>query len=152
MLGLGSRVLLGFGQAPTSLKGKHLLDHFDELWVEIATHADIDSSGAISPAEFRTAMISAYIDGQKFDLTFRPAAIALAALCDGDGDGAITVEDFGTMQAAFGTTDTDAVAAFQRLDLDHNGRLSVDELVKAAHEYYTSADPAAPGNYLYGPL
>ncbi|NUR30347.1 MAG: hypothetical protein HOV83_31595 [Catenulispora sp.] len=152
MLSLGSRVLLGFGEAPTSTKGKNLLDRFDELWTEILAHADGDGSGTISPAEFRTAMITAYIDGQKFDKTFRPAAIALAALCDTDGDGAITLREFESLQAAFGTPDPEASAAFERLDLDSNGSLSVDELVKAAHEYYTSPDPAAPGNHLFGPL
>src|SRR5262245_53706072 len=73
LIGLGSRVLLGFGESPTSHRGKVLLDRFDELWTEIAAYADTDSSGSISPAEFRTAMISAYIEGQKFDQTFRPA-------------------------------------------------------------------------------
>jgi len=152
LLGLGARVLLGFGEAPTSSKGRQLIDRFDELWTEIAAHADSDSSGAISPEEFRAAMITAYIDGQKFDKTFRPAAIAIAALCDTDSDGAIGLPDFQILQSAFGTTDGDAVAAFARLDTDANGTLSVDELVQAAHEYYTSGDPKAPGNSLFGPL
>ena len=56
------------------------------------------------------------------------------------------------MQAAFGTRPDDADTSFVLLDHDHNGALSVDELVTAAHEYYTSADPKAPGNSLYGPL
>jgi len=152
LLGLGSRVLLGFGESPTSTKGKALIDRFDELWTEIVEHADSDESGAISPAEFRTAMISAYIDGQKFDKTFRPAAVAIAALCDQDNDGAIGLAEFQILQSAFGTADGDAVAAFQRLDLDANGSLSVDELVRAAHEYYTGGDPRMPGNHLFGPL
>jgi Ca2+-binding EF-hand superfamily protein len=152
LIGLGSRVLLGFGQAPTSSRGKLLIDRFDELWTEIAAHADIDGSGAISPAEFRNAMITAYIEGRKFDQTFRPATAAIAGLCDTDEDGAIQVSDFRILQAAFGTRAEDATASFVLLDRDHNGAISVDELVTAAHEYYTSADPKAPGNSLYGPL
>lgn len=152
LIGLGSRVLLGFGQAPTSSRGRELLDRFDELWTEIAAHADIDGTGAISPAEFRTAMINAYIKQQKFDQTFRPATAALAALADTNGDGVIGLDEFQVLQAAFGTPDDDATAAFYLLDRDRNGSLSVDELVIAAHEYYTSADPQAPGNALYGPL
>jgi Ca2+-binding EF-hand superfamily protein len=133
LIGLGSRVLLGFGEAPTSSRGRLLLDRFDELWTEIAAHADIDTSGSISPAEFRTAMISAYIDGSKFDQTFRPATAAIAGICDPDGDGVIQLEQFQTLQAAFGTPDDDATAAFYLLDRDHNGSISVDELVLAAH-------------------
>ena len=65
---------------------------------------------------------------------------------------AIGLPDFQILQSAFGTTDGDAVAAFVRLDTDANGALSVDELVQAAHDYYTSGDPKAPGNSLFGPL
>jgi Ca2+-binding EF-hand superfamily protein len=151
MIGLGSRVLLGFGQAPTSSRGKLLIDRFDELWTEIAAHADTGGP-AISPAEFRTAMITAYIEGLKFDQTFRPATAAIAGLCDTDEDGAIQVSEFRVLQAAFGTRADDATASFLLLDRDHNGTISVDELVAAAHEYYTSADPKALGNSLYGPL
>ena len=152
LIGLGSRVLLGFGEAPTSNRGKVLLDRFDELWTEIAAYADTDNSGSISPSEFRAAMIAAYIDGQMFDQTFRPATAAIAAICDPDGDGAIQLEQFQILQAAFGTPDDDATATFFLLDRDSNGSISVDELMLAAHEYYTSADPQAPGNSLYGPL
>jgi Ca2+-binding EF-hand superfamily protein len=152
LIGLGSRVLLGFGEAPTSHRGRLLLDRFDELWTEISAHADSDGSGAFSPDEFRTAMITAYIEGQKFDKTFRPATAAIAGLCDREGDGTIRLEQFQTLQAAFGTPDSDATASFYLLDRDHNGGISVDELVIAAHEYYTSPDPQAPGNALYGPL
>lgn len=152
LIGLGSRVLLGFGEAPTSSRGKALLDRFDELWTEIAAHADADGTGAISPAEFRTAMINAYIKQQKFDQTFRPATAALAAVVDTNGDGVVGLDEFQVFQAAFGTSDDDATAAFYMLDRDNNGSLSVDELVIAAHEYYTSPDPQAPGNALYGPL
>jgi Ca2+-binding EF-hand superfamily protein len=152
LIGLGSRVLLGFGEPPTSSNGRQLIDTFDELWSEISAHADSDGSGSITPEEFRTAMIAAYIDGQEFDQTFRPAAEAIAAICDRDGDGAIELEHFQTLQMAFGTPESDAVLAFHLLDRDHNGSLSVDELLLAAHEYYTSADPQAIGNSLYGPL
>jgi Ca2+-binding EF-hand superfamily protein len=152
LLGLGSRLLLSFGQAPTSRPGRLLLDRFDELWTEVAAYADVDGSEAISPAEFRTAMISAYVEQQIFDQTFRPAAAALAAVVDTDGDGSVGLEEFQVFQSAFGTTDDDATAAFDLLDRDHNGSISVDELIVAAHQYYTSADPQAPGNSLYGPL
>jgi Ca2+-binding EF-hand superfamily protein len=152
LLGLGSRVLLGFGESPTSDKGKELIDRFDELWTEIAQHADTDASGSISPAEFRAAMITAYIEGQKFDQTFRPATLAIAAVCDTDADGAVGLPEFQVLLTAFGTADDDAVEAFARLDLDANGRLSVDELVQAAYDYYTGSDPRLPGNHLFGPL
>jgi hypothetical protein len=43
-------------------------------------------------------------------------------------------------------------AAFAALDLNADGALSVEELVQATREYYTSPDPSALGNNLFGPL
>jgi Ca2+-binding EF-hand superfamily protein len=56
------------------------------------------------------------------------------------------------MMAAFGTPSEDVEAAFDRLDLDQDGNISVTELVEAARQYYTSTDPDAAGNWLFGPI
>ena len=36
------------------------------------------------------------------------------------------------------------------MDTNHNGYLTVQELVNAAHEYFTSPDPHARGGWLFG--
>ena len=97
-------------------------------------------------------MTAAFIAGPDFDAVFRPAARAVAELCDTDGDGAVAFAEFGTALAAFGTEPADAETAFRRLDADGSGRLTVDELVTAVREYYTSELPTAAGNWLFGPL
>lgn len=80
LVGLGSRMILGFGQSPTSAKGKEVLDGFDTFWNRLAADANVDRDDALSPAEFRDAMISAYIEGNAFDVSFRPVAQAVAKL------------------------------------------------------------------------
>lgn len=152
VIGLGSRLILGFGQPPTSAKGKEVLDRFDELWPEWATEIDLDHDEAISPSEFRDALTSAYIEGDKFDQTLGPATRAMIALADNDNDGSIDRDEFRLMQLAFGTSEGDTEAAFKALDLSGDGRISIDELVDLAEEYYLSPDPDARGNQLFGPL
>jgi Ca2+-binding EF-hand superfamily protein len=78
--------------------------------------------------------------------------VAVAELCDGDADGLIGRGEFRTMLAAFGTAYDDVDVAFDRLDRTGEGVLTVDELVQAAKEFYVGDDPAAVGNWLYGPL
>ncbi len=45
-----------------------------------------------------------------------------------------------------------AAPGFQRLDHDADGKLRQEEIRAAAVEYFTSEDPDADGNWLYGPL
>ncbi|MFD3547635.1 hypothetical protein ACFWUW_18875 [Streptomyces sp. NPDC058655] len=49
-------------------------------------------------------------------------------------------------------TAEDADAPFARIDKNHDGYLSVDELLDAVRDYYTGTDEDAPGNLLFGEL
>lgn len=152
VLGLGSRLLVGLGEPPTTAKGRQVIDHLDTFWNTLLQETDSNSDGQISPAEFQAAMTAAFVDGDRFEQAFKPAAQAIAALCDTNGDGAIGPGGFRAMQLAFGTSDADADTAFARLDRDGSQSLTVQELVEAAREFYTGDDPDAVGNWLFGPL
>ncbi|MER6829347.1 EF-hand domain-containing protein [Streptosporangium sp. NPDC000563] len=152
LLGLGARILVGFGEAPTSHAGSRLAQGFEEIWRTLAAEIDTDGDGVISSEEFRAGMTSAFVEGDRFDTVFAPAAEALAGLCDTDGDGAVGPDEFWIMMAAFGTPREDVRATFERLDGDGDGVVSVGELVEATRQFYTSADPDVVGNWLFGPL
>ncbi|MFI6326450.1 EF-hand domain-containing protein [Nonomuraea sp. NPDC050556] len=148
LLGLGARILVGFGESPTTTTGRKLIDSFDAIWDTLAG----DRDGRITAEEFHGRMTAAFIEGDSFEPVFAPAAQAVAELCDTDGDGQIGPAEFRIMLSAFCTAYDDVDAAFDRLDRDVDGRLSVAELVEATRQYYTGDDPHAAGNWLYGPL
>jgi Ca2+-binding EF-hand superfamily protein len=152
LVGLGARVLLGFGEPPTSVRGRTLLDSFDQMWAALVARLDLEDDGRISRAQFRRGMIAAFIDGPDYEPVFRPAAQSLASLCDVDADGMVDPAEFQIMQRAYGTEEGDIGTAFSALDSDKDGRLTVAELVAAAETFYTGDDPRADGNWLFGQI
>ncbi|MEV0199901.1 EF-hand domain-containing protein [Nonomuraea sp. NPDC050691] len=152
LLGLGARVLVGFGESPTSVTGSGLVDGFDAIWAALADALGRDHDARLSRDDFRDGMRAAFVSGDRYEPVFRPATVSVAQVCDPDGDGLIGPREFRTMLSAFGTAYDDVDAAFDRLDRTGRGRLTVDGLVAAARQYYTGADPNAAGNWLFGPL
>ena len=152
LLGLGARLLVGFGESPTSVTGSGLVDGFDGIWSTLSGALGRDADSRISREEFRSGMTGAFVEGDQYDTVFRPATVAVADLCDDDGDGLIGPREFRTLLSAFGTAYDDVDEAFDRLDRASRGALTVDELIVAAWQYYVSDDPSAAGNWLFGPL
>ncbi|MEV0229190.1 EF-hand domain-containing protein [Nonomuraea sp. NPDC050786] len=152
LLGLGARILVGFGESPTSITGASLVDSFGGIWATLSQTLERDPDFSISRLDFRTGMIAAFVMGDRYDAVFRPATVAVADLCDGDRDGEIGPGEFRTMLSAFGVAYDDVDEAFDRLDRTGRGVLTVEELVLAASDYYRSDDPNAAGNWLFGPL
>lgn len=113
---------------------------------------DVNRDDRVSPKKFHRGMISVFVTGDRFEAVFRPLAMAVATLCDTDGDGQINQDEFRAMQDSFGTVPTDTDAAFTALDTDKSGTITVDEYLVAVRQYYTSDDPEAPGNWLYGKI
>ncbi|MCF6474920.1 hypothetical protein FAF44_42085 [Nonomuraea sp. MG754425] len=152
LLGLGARILVGFGESPTSVTGASLVDSFDRIWSTLSEALERDGDSGIARPDFLRGMTEAFVTGDHYDPVFKPATRAVAELCDGDGDGKIARGEFRTMLCAFGVAYDDVDEAFDRLDRTGRGALTVDDLVLAAADYYRSEDPNASGNWLFGPL
>ncbi|GAA3215441.1 EF-hand domain-containing protein [Actinocorallia longicatena] len=150
LVGLGARFLLGFGEPPTSIRGRALLDNFDTVWSALLSRLDMEADSRISREEFHRGMAAAFIHGPDWEPAFRPAAQAVARLCDTDCDGMVDPGEFRTMLSAYGTAEGDIAMAFSALDADSDGMVSVTELVAAAREFYTGDDPTAAGSWLFG--
>ncbi|GAA3144766.1 MULTISPECIES: EF-hand domain-containing protein [Nonomuraea] len=152
LLGLGARILVGFGESPTSVTGARLVESFDRIWFTLSDALERDGDSGVARPDFLKGMTAAFVTGEHYDPVFRPATVAVAELCDGDRDGEVAMGEFRTLLSAFGVAYDDVDQAFDRLDREARGLLTVEELVLAAADYYRSDDPNATGNWLFGPL
>lgn len=150
--GLGARLLTGFGISPAGEQGRRVADSFDRLWDTLAEAADLNHDGSITPDEYRSSVVSSFIDGDRFEPIFRPAIDAVLAVADTDDDGLVQPQEFLLVHEAFGRSEQDSSYAFAALDRDGDGALGRDELLHAVRDYYTSADPNAIGNVMFGRL
>lgn len=152
VVALGGRLLTAFGETQTTPKGQAVVGSFGLFWTTLLAEMDADSDGQISPEEYRDGLSAAFVEGPHFERVFRPAAEAVARLCDTDGDGVVGLDEFRKMHEAFGSSPQDTDAAFRKLDRSGDGTLTVQELVEAARQFYLSDDPNAVGNWLFGDL
>ncbi|MFD3543760.1 EF-hand domain-containing protein [Streptomyces sp. NPDC058662] len=155
IIALGSRLLTALGEPDGSPRADEVMRGLVDFWQALFTELDLDRDGKVTPEEYSLGMTRLYAQGgPAYDASFRPLMKAILTVADTDGDGRISPTEFHRAQTAF-DTDLEPAAAerlFARIDRNHDGYLTVDELLDAVREYYTGTDEDAPGNLLFGEL
>ncbi|MGW0390746.1 EF-hand domain-containing protein [Streptomyces sp. NPDC003042] len=155
IIALGARLLSALSEPATSPKATQVMAGLVDFWQDLFTELDIDRDGKVTPEEYKQGMTRLYSQGgPAYDRSFRPMAKAILTVVDTNGDGRVSPEEFHKAQLAFDTKlePAAAEALFARVDKNHDGYLSLDELLDAVREYYTGDDEDAPGNLLFGEL
>ncbi len=145
------RIQQSFGWSSDEKRTRFLFEGRSELFQRLASGADKDRDGTVTLAEFLR-----YFERQL--LAYRAAGVAspwlvsscrdLIELIDQDGSRAISVNEYGRLLSAMGS-DADPESTFARLDRNHDGKLTLDELISLSLEFMTSDDPEAPGNFFF---
>lgn len=125
-----------------------------DVWEGMAARMDADGDHGISLDEFIADKLEAARDGGDASRTRRREDVRrrLFEALDRDGDGRVSLDEHQGFFGAFGVSAADAAKAFNRLDTDRDGFLSVDEMVEATLEYITGSDPWAGSSDLLGPV
>ncbi|MFF3979689.1 EF-hand domain-containing protein [Streptomyces sp. NPDC001828] len=150
ILTFAARVIAAVNEPFDSPKSTEMLRVCQNWWEGMASALDTNQDGKIDPQEYRVGMRRLVGSKSAFEAASRPVATAIWKLCDRDNDGEVTAEEFSAVQLAFGTTPENARIGFEKLDLNGDGSLSVDELTIAFRDFYTSTDPSTNGNWLFG--
>jgi tellurite resistance protein TerC len=146
------RVCGSCGHAPGSPPGRAVAAGQRALFSALLVHMDADGDQQITPEEFAAAAVHAIQDRPRFDAAVTAAAGALIQAADRDGNGVLDAGEYARLGAAYGAGPRRAARAFAQLDLDRNGVLDTTEFTQAVSQFFTSPEPAAPGNVAFGRL
>jgi Ca2+-binding EF-hand superfamily protein len=114
---------------------------------------DVDESGQVTLDEWLAYHDEMLQDDQRFEGTVLMVVEVMFALMDQDGDGRITLEEYGTWMRGMRIAEQDITEkVFQKLDLNGNGTVSKAEMLQLTREFFHSDDPEARGNWALGPF
>jgi hypothetical protein len=134
----GRRIVAAFGEDEDSPRGRAVLDAYLAMWDYLAAKANVSADSVLSAKQFdRVAQTEIILMGDTgFSAVLRPALSATLDLCDADGDRQINPAEFRNWIEAIGVTKPHAEEAFDQIDGNHDGRLSIDELAQAVRDYH----------------
>lgn len=147
---MGQRTAAGLGLEPGSSEEDRIVAAFTAIWNDVHLPNLPEGQDAIDKATFIAATKS--LDPQGAQATLGAMARTYLSIADTNGDGTLSGEEF----AAFLRSTLPEIPqneiekAFDFLDRDGSGHLTAEEFSAAVVEYWTSSDPAAPGNWFLG--
>lgn len=131
---------------------RELMAAFRHWWGRLCRAADTDRDGRISKSDYVTAMEQGLLGTEADVQTVLNIADGLLRTLDVTGDGMISPDEYARLFDAIGVDREVSIPAFHRLDRDNDGAIGRDEWRAAVIEFFLSADPDAPGNWLLGQL
>jgi Ca2+-binding EF-hand superfamily protein len=149
-LRVGQGILDTYGTSEDSPKGKAVMEGIRSFWERHLEGMDLNEDGRISREEYHGALEGNIRGNNGVEAVVVPFWEAILDLADESGDGALDAAEFVQIMAAFGVSEGDATYTFGNIDADGNGEITTDEWLKALRQFWTSTDPDAPGNTLFG--
>ncbi|MFE1268783.1 EF-hand domain-containing protein [Streptomyces sp. NPDC058758] len=148
----GRRVAASLGHAEGSEGERKIVDAYRGIWRNLHLPHLPEGSTAISKKEFVASTAGLAGDPDAAAATVGAPARVFLEVADTDRDGRVSPAEFLVFQRGHfpGLTEAEADEAFAHLDTDGDGSLSAEEFVRAITEFWSSTDPAAPGNWWMG--
>lgn len=132
------RIIDAFGEDQSSPKARAVRDTFGKMFEYLANKAGVGPNGSMDEEQFvRVVEAEVFSEGDSgFDRVVGPTIRAIVGLCDQDGDGEVDRSEFNRWLDAVGVDRSSATSAFNAIDTDGSGKLSVDELVNAVRNFH----------------
>jgi Ca2+-binding EF-hand superfamily protein len=140
------------GWTPDSPQYRRNLEFALEEWENLRDTADIEEGHGLTREDFFRIAEVFFCDRQAVRAYARGDARLLFDAMDSDGDGKVTVQEYGRYLEVCGLDSSYASTFFRHADLDENGQITRTEMAHAIEEFLLSEDPTAGGSYLFGPL
>lgn len=144
------RILHGLSE--TSPDYQALRESYMGRWEALRDSADADGDGGVDVDEWLGYWTLVIEDDGRYDLEVTNVAARLFDVFDTDEDGVLGADEFCNFWGVYGLSAAQARSVFTELDMDNDGRVTMDELLSMTDEFFRSDDPHAAGNELYGPI
>ncbi|CAL9588215.1 EF-hand domain-containing protein [Streptomyces albus] len=133
-----AKIAHGFGKAPDSREVQALKDAFNGLFDYLAREAGVGPDGSLSKDQFLQVTGNLIFEGGEanFNRVLGPVVKAIIGICDKNDDGKINSSEFEAWLGGIGVNRTEAKEAFQQVDTNGDGELSLDELLAAVREFH----------------
>ncbi|MGW6055506.1 EF-hand domain-containing protein [Streptomyces sp. NPDC055189] len=141
-------LLQALSEPPHSPRGRAVISGAQAYWQGVAQLAGIPGDGQLTEEAFADALLRAVELGTIGELV-RPSVQAHVALVDSNEDGTVSMQEFLHSQQALGMGQAQAQEAFEAIDRDGDGRLTVDEWQEAVIEAYSTSE-SVPGDLVMG--
>ncbi|MGY0231151.1 EF-hand domain-containing protein [Longispora urticae] len=140
------------GYAAQSADARRLRDATHAFWTSNLQQLDTSGAGVVTIDQFASAIAQLSAAGvAQYDALVRPTADAYFDLCDQDGSGDLSQDEFVRIfGGAASVPAEESIATFRQIDSNGSGVVSRDEYHAALKDFYYSSDPAKAGNHLFG--
>lgn len=125
-------------------------DILENVWEGLQKDADINEDGIVTLDEW-VKMWNKFSESGKVPQWNEEYIKFMFLANDTSGDGFVDRGEFVTVQKIFGNSEADSNKAFDKLAQGaKEDRLSKEDFTSLWHEYFTSNNAEARGNYLFG--
>ncbi|WP_232667144.1 EF-hand domain-containing protein [Pseudonocardia sp. TRM90224] len=147
---MGSGMAAAGGDPEGSPRYAQVMAAYDRLWDGLRSNLDANADGEISREEFASSAL--WGSSAQFRELIAPLADAIFAAYDTDGDGRLSRAEMLVAARAHSVSEADMMSFFDKVDTNGDGYLDRAEHMRSVEEFYTSDDPKAAGNILFGPV
>ena len=150
LLAAARKVLDEFGVTDVGLRAE-IVGLYQPVWRQLRADCDGDGDGRVSRQDYVAAFTAGLGDPRAYyKRLVGPVVDWLARVMDHDGDGFIEAGEYARLWASQSVDEHIIQAAFERLDADADGKVSVAEFSDAIGHLFLSQDPADPGTMALG--
>ena len=135
-------------------KGEYtsLYNNFISIWKDLLSIADKNNDDQISLEEFLNFYGQILQNEFEYRKMLEGLGKTIFSTFDTDSDGNLSLSEYQDFYKVMGLESDFATAIYHHLDLDQNGIISIQELIKLLDQFFFSQDKNAPGNLLFGPI
>ncbi|WP_394436502.1 EF-hand domain-containing protein [Streptomyces sp. SGAir0957] len=148
---MGRRSAEELHRTPDPSQVEAMVAAYRNAWQQAHQH-HADSEGRLLRGVFVDSVQALFADAALADEVCEGILRSVLSVADLEGTGEIAPDAYRAF--VLGQTPRlpreEIEESFRRIDRDGNGVISKDELKQAVVEYFTSDDPEAPGNWLFG--